>query len=305
MARSVRDAAYVLSVIAGVDPNDNYTSAQPFSKPPDYISALNLSSLKGARIGVPRNALPEWEYGPNGGRQVWSAFNSSLEVISLLGATIIDPTPYSYLNVDPQRFNNWHYLNRSITTHADFLSGINGYLSSLVTNPKNLNSLADLRKCTVSTPEEDWPSHDVHRWDQYLAVNLSPSSSEAWNAWQALQFIGGEGSVLGTLDRHNLDALVLPSFTAFSLPSIIGSPVVTVPLGQLGPGAETVVNKWGMVESGPGFPFGLSFFGRKWDEEKLIGYAYAFEQKTRFREKIRPVVVPKTELREGRALVVQ
>ena len=39
MVRSVTDAAIVLSVIAGVDPNDNFTLAQPHPVP-DYTKAL-------------------------------------------------------------------------------------------------------------------------------------------------------------------------------------------------------------------------------------------------------------------------
>lgn len=53
IVRSVADAAAVLSVIAGKDPNDNFTLAQP-PVVPDYTKALNKNALKGARIGVPR-----------------------------------------------------------------------------------------------------------------------------------------------------------------------------------------------------------------------------------------------------------
>ena len=38
MTRSIADAAIVLSVIAGPDPNDNFTLAQP-SPVPDYTKA--------------------------------------------------------------------------------------------------------------------------------------------------------------------------------------------------------------------------------------------------------------------------
>ena len=36
--------------------------------------------------------------------------------------------------------------------------------------------------------------------------------------------------------------------------------------------------------------------GAKWSEEKLIGLAYAFEQRTKVREMITPYIQPKTEL---------
>jgi len=40
MARTVKDAAYILSATAGKDHYDNYTSAIPFNKIPDYVAAL-------------------------------------------------------------------------------------------------------------------------------------------------------------------------------------------------------------------------------------------------------------------------
>jgi amidase len=46
-----------------------------------------------------------------------------------------------------------------------------------------------------------------------------------------------------------------------------------------------------------GIPFGMSFVGKPWSEEKLIGLAYAFEQKTQTGKTIKPVIVPTTELK--------
>ena len=47
MARTVRDAAYLLKAIAGSDPRDNYTLARPFanSSTPDYVAACNFSAF--------------------------------------------------------------------------------------------------------------------------------------------------------------------------------------------------------------------------------------------------------------------
>lgn len=42
--------------------------------------------------------------------------------------------------------------------------------------------------------------------------------------------------------------------------------------------------------------FGISFLGKHWTEETLIGLAYDFEQRTHTRDKVAPVVIPKTEL---------
>lgn len=47
--------------------------------------------------------------------------------------------------------------------------------------------------------------------------------------------------------------------------------------------------------------FGLSFLGAAWSEASLIGYAYAFEQRTNTRAKVLPYIVPNTEIRDVRA----
>ncbi len=44
------------------------------------------------------------------------------------------------------------------------------------------------------------------------------------------------------------------------------------------------------------YRFGLSFLGRKWSEASLIGYAYAYEQRTQTRNKVQPYLVPNIEL---------
>jgi len=44
--------------------------------------------------------------------------------------------------------------------------------------------------------------------------------------------------------------------------------------------------------------FGFSFLGAKFSDAKLIGMAYAFEQRTKARDKVQPYIVPKTELED-------
>lgn len=86
MARSVADAATVLSVIAGIDQFDNFTLAQP-PVVPDYTRALNPNALQGARIGVTR------QFASNNSATL-AAFNASVEIMRKLGATIIDPANF-------------------------------------------------------------------------------------------------------------------------------------------------------------------------------------------------------------------
>lgn len=89
MARSVTDAAIVLSVIAGRDPNDKYTLSQP-PVIPDYTRALDKNALKGKRIGVPRRTFLNDSI-TQSDPSVNAIFEQALATIRRLGATIIDP----------------------------------------------------------------------------------------------------------------------------------------------------------------------------------------------------------------------
>lgn len=54
------------------------------------------------------------------------------------------------------------------------------------------------------------------------------------------------------------------------------------------------------VYPAPGVPFGLSFFGTAFSEFDLIGFAFAYEQKTmtRLARKAFPAAIPKTQLQD-------
>ncbi len=50
------------------------------------------------------------------------------------------------------------------------------------------------------------------------------------------------------------------------------------------------------VNIAPGIPFGISFIGRRWSEETLKSFSYAFEQRTIARRKMRPFLHPTFDL---------
>ena len=89
MTRSIADAAVVLSIIAGPDPNDNFTLAQP-TPVPDFTKALNKNALKGKRIGVPRRVFLNDTITGND-PFVNQVFEQALDTIRALGATVVDP----------------------------------------------------------------------------------------------------------------------------------------------------------------------------------------------------------------------
>jgi amidase len=112
MTRSVADAAAVLTVIAGFDPLDNYTSAAP--KPiPDYTKALKKTALKGKRIGVPRKLFLD-KQATGLSQAELDAFEGALKTIKSLGATIVD-------NADlPSAMEIQSSNNETIVLNVDF-----------------------------------------------------------------------------------------------------------------------------------------------------------------------------------------
>jgi aspartyl-tRNA(Asn)/glutamyl-tRNA(Gln) amidotransferase subunit A len=81
IARTVRDAATALGVIAGSDPADETSAAEPVA---DYVAALT-GDLKDIRIGVPARML---ESGVDA--DVARAFRASLDTLAARGAKLVE-----------------------------------------------------------------------------------------------------------------------------------------------------------------------------------------------------------------------
>ncbi|MCJ1276274.1 hypothetical protein MMC21_004079 [Puttea exsequens] len=291
MARTVKDAAYVLQAIAGKDPLDNYTVAQPFDTPPDYVAACNFSSLRGKRIGIPRNLIDPTQEPDD---TVVNAFNAAVLTIQRAGATIVDNANITAFALD--QYTNGNSSN--IVLDADFVSDLpNEYLSMLSHNPENVHNLADISNFTHNFAQEDYPDRDTGVWDMSLALGFNNTSPEFWPYYQLNLEIAGPQGILGLLVNYSLDALILPTDFSPGLPALVGTPVVTVPLGFYPANEPVVRNMRGtLIETGPNIPFGISFLGPAWSEADLIGYAYAFEQRTLVRNRVQPYIVPMTEL---------
>ncbi|KAI8931802.1 hypothetical protein NX059_011439 [Plenodomus lindquistii] len=293
MARTVKDAAYILQAIAGPDPTDNYTSAIPWASnssaaKPDYVAACTFDALIGARIGVPRNAI---------GRRtatsapILDAFEAALTVLRNAGAIIVENTNYTAYA---------QYLNSTAedtVLSGDFGPNLAAYLAQLTYNPNDVVDLADVSNFTQNFPAEEYPSRNTAIFDTALALNFTNTDAEFYNAYQEDLFLGGPGGILGALDTYNLDAVVIPSNVASGISAIIGAPVITVPLGAQPANTTVVTNRRGNLNAtAPGIPFGISFAGAKWSEETLVGFAYAYEQRTMVRTKVKPYIQPTTEL---------
>ncbi|KAA1474558.1 amidase signature enzyme [Dentipellis sp. KUC8613] len=288
MARSVADAAAILTIISGRDPLDNFTFAQP-PVVPDFSKALKPNGLKGVRLGVPRLFQ-------GSDQNVIAAFNASIEIIKGLGATVVDPAEFP----DAEEFLASN--NETIVVNTDLKVGIKNYISGLLKVPTGVADLADLIAFNIAHADEELIPPFYSDQSQFIESEKTTVDAAYFAALAADKDLGQTRGIDGTLRKFNLDAILLPcEGTSFArvAAAIAGYPIVTVPLG-FQPDNVTATAANPVIENAPGLPFGLAFMGTAFTEFKLITYAFAYEQATHTRLKrlAFPAAIPKTQLKD-------
>ncbi|KZV72268.1 amidase signature enzyme [Peniophora sp. CONT] len=287
MARSVKDAALLLGVLAGVDGRDEATLKQP-QPIPDYMLALNASGLQGARLGVPRRLFGNATFMTS----VNSAFDRALEVLRGLGAEIVD---HAELPSTDELLENHSEIDAAL---VDMKYDIEAYITELTSVPTNVSNLASIVEfnkvhADLELPEPWYASQS----DFEQAVNLT-KDDKYYAALVENKDLGATRGIDGALKKYNINALVMPSTGyATKAPALAGYPIITVPLGFLGDEEESAPAD-PVRAYGPGMPFGLSFIGTAWSEFQLIQFAYSYEQatKTRLQRRAFDKAIPKTQI---------
>jgi len=283
IARTVKDAVYVLQHIYGIDKNDEFTLNQTGKVPEDgdYMKFLsNKKALKGAKFGLP------WE-------GIWTQAKSSeidklLETLKTLedaGATIVNNTNFKdpYASISPDGWD-WDYggtegwANQSEFTvvKVDFYNNIKDYLSE-VTNT-NMTSLKDIVEFNDLYSGTEGGIPDVHPAfaSGQDSLNASLASGGIMNEtyWNALAYIHRTTREEGidyalnytdpkTGENTQLDALLFPTSTTvgFQQSAMAGYPLLTIPVAQ-------------RYDSRP---FGICLMQTAFGEPKLIKYGSAIE----------------------------
>ncbi|KZW00379.1 amidase signature enzyme [Exidia glandulosa HHB12029] len=294
MTRTVTDAAIVLSVMAGRDPADNFTLAQPRIVP-DFTKSLNKKAFRGARIGVPRIVFTDDNFTGND-PSINVAFTKALATIKSLGATVVDPADL------PSALEIAQSNNETIVLDVDFKINLRQYMEALKKVPTGVRSLADLIAFNDAHPELEEPPQFEDQ-SQLIEAQATTVNQTFFDALAADHVLGSTQGIDFVLKKFKLDALVLPANGFTTVPAaIVGYPIgrVTVPLGFHPDNTTVVPGSAGplTVFPAPGVPFGLSFLGTAFSESKLIGFAYAFEQAThvRLQRKAFAAAIPKTQL---------
>ncbi len=249
MARTVRDAAILLTAIAGRDSRDAATRAAKFK--PDH-TAFGETHLKGVRIGVPREVY--WTNLPPEQARI---IESSLEVLRGLGATVVDPAEIA----TAREAASFHFE----VLLYDFKRDINRYFRSLGPNAP-IRNLKALIAYNEAHPEK------MLRYGQLIlqaAQSTSGTLREKVYAYRRAEDLrlSQRLGIDATMKKHRLGALVFPAYHGYAIAARPGYPSVIVPAGYT---PENV-------------PVGITFTGRSWSEGLLLRLAFAFEQATKAR----------------------
>ena len=130
ITRTVADAAVMLDVMAGYDPDDPVTALGVGKIPATYTASLNRNGLKGARIGVLRTLFGS---GPDH-QEVNRVMASALEVLKQHGAILVD--------VDDAAFDTGKLVTDLDVQKYEYKFALNNYLKALPNPP--VHSLAEL-----------------------------------------------------------------------------------------------------------------------------------------------------------------
>ena len=257
MTASVREAAELLTVIAGNDPADPATRDADKHKR-DYAAGLDARSLKGKRIGVLRFASTG---------TLDPAFNTALAILRQQGAILVDIKTF-----DDKLIGK----NEGTVLNVELKADMAKYLKSSPA-PIGVRTLADLIAFDKAHERQEMPLFGQELFEQ--AEKTKGLNDPAYRKARQVSFTAaGPNGIDKLLKDRRVVALIgptvgpawaidaangdlFPGGGAGSLAAVAGYPHLTVPMGLV-----------------KGLPVGLSFIGPKWSEGLLLNLGYAYEQ---------------------------
>ena len=260
MARTVKDAAIMLGLLAGADPADSYTINSKPEK--DYTPYLDPNGLKGKRIGIEKMDNPRAE--------TKKLLDDAIATLKKQGAEVVEIE----LNKQLKEIGSAGFT----VLLYEFKDGVNQYLSKA--NSK-MKTVADVISYNKQNEDKAMPFFKQEILEQAQAKGdlNSPEYIEAVKKTSGISrkaidtilkdnklhaIAGPTNGFAGCIDLINGD---YDNGFGFSSPAAMaGYPHITVPMGA-----------WHDL------PMGLSFFGTAWAEGELIKLAYAYEQASKKR----------------------
>lgn len=250
MARTVTDAAILLSALTGQDDEDPITRTNPFESK-DFTKHLLPNGLDGKRIGI------AWE----GFVDVFSpeqlkAIMDAIAILKSSGAEIMG-------NIEiPAAKVQWK--NKVLT--YEFKPDLNAYLNGL--HPAiPIRTLKDIIEFNTRNEEQ------MLKYGQAVLLHSEATSGSLTEKEyiEALEFDYYHATAQGinyALEKYELDLIVFPGEEGSHISAKAGYPTLAVPAGY----------------SVEGEPVGITFAGTAYSEPILIEAAFGFEQLTKYRK---------------------
>jgi amidase len=248
ITRTVTDSALVLNTLAGYDAADPATQQSLGKVPADYTKFLKPNALKGARIGVLRNYV-----NANNAPMI----DSAIQAMQGLGATVVDNLS---LPADALGLRARYY---PIVSETEFKTLLGEYLATYRPGA-TVKSHADVLAAS-SQPGFGMAPEVLVR----LQTEATRGSMTDADYLLAAQDVGTKmrAAIDKLLDDNHLDALVRPTGAGNDMSALSGYPDMLVQGGVDASGVSA----------------GIGFVAKAFTEPKLLGYAYAYEQKVHAR----------------------
>lgn len=263
MARTVKDAALLLAVMAGVDAADTLTKQSKGKAEKDYTKFLDANGLKGKRLGIEKSFF-------KGNPDVVKLLRKTVALLKVKGATVVEVDLVKPIHAIGEAEN--------IILHYEFKDGLNKYLAGANAKVKSLKEVIAYNKENEAETMPFFKQETLIISDKKGGLDSKEYKAALAKSVSSRQIID---KLLG---QHKLDAICGTTnglagcidiingdyYTGFSFSSpaaMAGYPHITVPMGFIHE-----------------LPVGFSFLGTAYSEPELITLAFAFEQATMMRQ---------------------
>ncbi len=300
MARTVTDLALMLNVVAmrdAEDPLNVQVWAEVEKRDPsakngiDYTKALDPNAIKGKKFGIARDLFA-------GDPEIVALAEKAVEDIRRLGGETVD------IKFDENFIEN--HLRGGVRKMRDlsdyrFREDWEKYLATF-TSAKVPKTVAEfIRIYETEVMKSPLPVEDS------VMRLLKTSMTKSTSAPEYKEFLEKlmpqwTAEKLAVFERYGIDALVFPYVPTFAQPisnpaykiedpTFVKSeaPVPATMGGYSSVGFPSIVVPMGYGTQG--LPMTITFFGKPYEDTKVLGFAYAYEQATKHR-KPSPIVPP-------------
>lgn len=270
ITKDVRDAAMLLNIIAGHDEKDS-TSIDVEKK--DYTANLE-KDIKGMHIGIPKEF-----YGDGINSEVKESLQKAIKVYEEMGAIVEECS----LDIANYALATYYIIAcAEASSNLGRFDGIRyGYRSPNATSLKDIYKKSRSegfgsevkRRIILGTYVLSSGYYDAYYKKAQLVRTLVMREFEKAFAKYDVILTPTSPNVafeFGTKSNNPLE-MYLADICTVSV-NIAGLPGISIPCG---------------VDS-KGLPIGMQIIGNKFEEEKILNVAYAYEQKTKFRENFKP-----------------